>query len=196
MIYNINEFLTEGDIMQINNTIKQYEIFQNFDINKNIINCSYLQSRNLLLIYNYFKDNLINYVLTIINLITKDIILYLKYFNKLKRFINYKSKISLYYGNSICALYMNMNKEIIKYKNMVCKSIIIKKNNIKFRKTYKNNKIYTYLLYNMYNHFFCIYNIYYNKYNYKIYKILSYKTLNNKKYNIYKKFNIYKNILI
>ena len=54
MIYNINEFLKEGDIMQINNTIKKYEIFQNFDINKNIINCSYLQSRNLLLIYNYY----------------------------------------------------------------------------------------------------------------------------------------------
>ena len=86
-------------------------------------------------------------------------------------------------------------KDVI-FFSMVCKSIIIKKNNIKFRKTYKNNKIYTYLLYNMYNHFFCIYNIYYNKYNYKIYKILSYKTLNNKKYNIYKKFNIYKNILI
>jgi len=83
---------------------------------------------------------------------------------------------------------MNMNKEIIKYKNMACKSIIIKKNNNKIIKEYKNNKISKYLLY-MYNHFFCIYN-------YKIYKILSYKTLNNKKYNIYKKFNIYKNILI
>ena len=75
MIYNINEYLTEGDIMHINNTIKQNETFKNFDINKNIINCSYLQSRNLLLIYNYFTEYLINkFVLTIINIISKDII--------------------------------------------------------------------------------------------------------------------------
>jgi hypothetical protein len=46
MIYNINDFLTDGDIIQINNTIKQNIIFKTFDINKNIIICSYLQSRN------------------------------------------------------------------------------------------------------------------------------------------------------
>jgi len=199
MIYNINEFLTKGDIMQINNTIKQNEPFKNFDINKNIINCSYLQSRNLLLIYNYFHDIVWNSVLTIINLITKDIILYLKYFNKLKRFINYKSNINIYYGDIYSenthftkGIYMNMNKEIIKFKNTSYKNIIINKNNNKIIKYYKNNKIIKYLLYiyknncNSDKHI-----IYYN--NYKIYKILSFNIFNNTRN---KKFNIYKNILI
>jgi len=126
MIYNINEYLTEGDIMHINNTIKHNETFKNFDINKNIIKCSYLQSRNLLLIYNYFTEYLINkFVLTIINLISKENILYLTNYNKLTRFINYKENIDIYYGNTIWANYMN--KEIIKFKHRPCKNIIIKK---------------------------------------------------------------------
>jgi len=188
MIYNINDYLTKGDIMQINNTIKQNEPFKNFDINKNIINCSYLQSCNLLLIYNYFNDNdVFNNVLTIINLVSKDIILYLKNLNKLKRFINYKSNFNLYYGDPICAIYMN--KDILKYKKMGYKNITIRKNNIRFVKKYKNNKICAYTLYIHYFIYY-IYNIYYNKYNYKIYKILSFNIFNNKK------FNIYKNILI
>jgi len=190
MIYNINEFLTEGDIMQINN-IKQHEILKNFDINKNIINCSYLQSRNLLLIYNYFITyNNINicdkyYVLTIINIISKDIILYLLFCNGLIRFFNYKKKIYKLYNNTMYIYYAT--KEISINKNG--KNIIIKRNNSKFIKKYKNNKIYMYSLYRYINNT-CIYifNIYYNKYNYKMYK----KNIYLHKIN----FNIYKNILI
>ena len=187
MIYNINEFLTECDIIQINNTIKQNEIFKIFDINKNIIKCSYLQSRNLLLIYNYFitYNNIFDkyYVLTIINIISKDIILYLINCNKLIRFFNYKEKIYKLYHNTIYIYYAT--KEISINKNG--KNIIIKRNNNRFIEKYKNNKIYMYSLYINYT---CIYisKIHYNKYNYKMYKKNTYLHKIN--------FNIYKNILI
>jgi len=187
MIYNINDFLTERDIIQINNTIKQNIIFKTFDINKNIIRCSYLQSRNLLLIYNNFNNYYDYFVLNIFNLISKDIILYLIYCNKLIIFFNYKENIYKMYNNGSYTSYTT--KEISISINKNSKNIIIKKNNSKFIKKYKNNKIYMYLLY-INNTYIYLYNIYYNKYNYKMYKKNAY--LNLHRIN----FNIYKNILI
>ena len=64
---SINEYLTEADIIKINNTISKYDIntkepqtyksLKNIDINTNIIKYFNIKVRNLLLIYKYIKDN-------------------------------------------------------------------------------------------------------------------------------------------
>jgi len=116
---SINEYLTEADIIKINNTISKYDIntkepqtyksLKNIDINTNIIKYFNIKVRNLLLIYKYIKDNNEdNYVLIVINIISKDIILYLfSKDKKLIRFINYKDNIDKYYGFNTTIIFYN-----------------------------------------------------------------------------------------
>ena len=192
------EYLTEADILLINNTIKPDIWITNFDISKNILTSSYIQSRNLLLIYNNFNYN----VLTVIDLITKDIKVYLiikpNRLIKFIKYINYKKNIYKdyehnYKNNKFLYEYeiTYENKTIYKFNLYKCINIY---NDIKLKyitpikkiKRYKNNNIYNIVINSTKQNNLCyIYDFYF--YNYKIYKVSQYK--------YYIKI-FYKNILI
>ena len=179
------EYLTKDDILFINNSIKKYYNFNIFE--KYCIKWSYIESRNVILIFNNFDRNI--YFFTIYNLLSKDIKLYLTSNNALLKFINCNENIivdySLYYKD---ISYIDKNnyiyKNIKKFKYNLFKNIKIKKNNIQHEKIYNNNKLYKY---NIYDKYHILINFYYKNYKSFLYK--KYKYLNIK-------YNIYKNILI
>lgn len=203
MIYNIKDYLTDDDILLINNNIQKYN---DFDITKNIIinKCSYIKDLNLLLIVNSFNDihydvyyDFIKYeteyMFNIINLVSKDIISYLILKgNILDSFFNYKKNILVSYerNNKSISIYYRTTKYVHNYKYE--KIIHCNRTKIQYYKKFKNIKIYN--MYNIYMYNIYIYdkchiliNFYYK--NYKIFLYKKYKFLNIK-------YNIYKNILI
>jgi len=170
---NINKYLTESDILLINNLcIKEFETYIN--INNFIYNISIKNNNILLLNYNINTNNF----LFIFDLISKDIKLYIILNYTLIKFINYKENINVYYEYD--GIYIYYTNKIIIY-NKFLKRIIINKNNIQYIKEYNNNKLYKYSLHTK------IYVFYYKIV--KIYKIF--------KLNIFLYYkNICKNILI
>jgi len=196
------EYLTKDDILFINNSIKKYYNFNIFE--KYCIKWSYIESRNVILIFNNFERNI--YFFTIYNLLSKDIKLYLTSNNALLKFINCSENISvdysLYYKDISYIdknnyIYKNIRK--FKYNYNLFKNIKIKKNNIQHEKIYNNNKLYEYNIYN-YKNFkgYFTNEIFYKLLYYKIYK-QKISNLHVPKNNTYKYeiiFYIYKNILI
>ena len=165
---NINKYLTETDILLINNLyIKEFET--NININNFIYNISIKNNNILLLNYNINTNNF----LFIFDLISKDIKLYIILNYTLIKFINYKENINVYYEYD--GIYIYYTNKIIIY-NKFLKRISINKNNIQYIKEYNNNKLYKYSLHkNIYEFYYKIFKIY------KIFKLnifLYYKNIN------------------